>query len=385
MTRPTLFDRQSAPQVDFDLHGLVGIRLLGCTMSDISTLRKQLGAVEAGLSRPPDITVRFVPNLAMNGLCHVDLNATGFDTENFFVFRSSNKEFRARIDFACIGRQCEIVCESGAPLVPLLTPITNLTFLAKGYVPLHGSGFIHEGTGVLVTGWSKGGKTEALLAFGAHGARYVGDEWVILSPDGSRMYGIAEHVRLWDWQLDNLPHLWRHVPRRVRWMFHGIHGLSRLERRVPHRVRETFAATLLRRAIPPLKRQLNVQLAPQLIFGDRTGPFAAAPEKLFLMISHTRPEIEVEAVDAMIVARRMAASLQYEQLPFWSRYLEFRFAFPRASNRFLESAHEMQTELLCRALAGKQAYTVRHPYPVSLSSLYEAMAPYVNTRAAAAS
>ena len=78
----------------------------------------------------------------------------------------------------------------GLPAIPLLVPIVNLTALANGALPLHASAFVHRGTGVVATGWSKGGKTEALLAFSANGARYVGDEWVYVAADGSRVSGI---------------------------------------------------------------------------------------------------------------------------------------------------------------------------------------------------
>jgi len=61
-------------------------------------------------------------------------------------------------------------------------------------------------------------------------------------------------------------------------------------------------------------------------------------------------------------------------------YLAFKFAFPKMRNEVLEHAHEMQYSILQRALSGKEAYTVRHPYPVAFSDLYEVMQPYV-TRA----
>ena len=39
----------------------------------------------------------------------------------------------------------------------------------------------------------------------ANGARYVGDEWVYVAADGSRVSGIPEPVRVWDWHLHDLP------------------------------------------------------------------------------------------------------------------------------------------------------------------------------------
>jgi hypothetical protein len=35
--------------------------------------------------------------------------------------------------------------------------------------------------------------------------------------------------------------------------------------------------------------------------------------------------------------------------------------------------------MLLRALQGKEAYIVRHPYPVSFEQLYEAMLPFVES------
>ena len=97
------------------------------------------------------------------------------------------------------------MCERGVAAVPLLIPILNMTLLARGVLPLHASAFVHEGTGVVATGWSKGGKTEALLAFASRGAEYVGDEWVYVASDGARVHGIPEPIRIWRWQLRQLP------------------------------------------------------------------------------------------------------------------------------------------------------------------------------------
>jgi len=63
---------------------------------------------------------------------------------------------------------------------------------------------------VLVTGWVKSGKSEALLAFSQYGATYVGGEWVLLSCDGNTMYGLPGTFRMWEWQRRKLSHL-RHI------------------------------------------------------------------------------------------------------------------------------------------------------------------------------
>jgi hypothetical protein len=61
------------------------------------------------------------------------------------------------------------------------------------------------------------------------------------------------------------------------------------------------------------------------------------------------------------------------------QYLAAKFANPTLKNKFIEGAYKLQNRILTRALAGKEAYTVRHPYPVSFERLYEAMQPFVES------
>jgi hypothetical protein len=261
--------------------------------------------------------------------------------------------------------------------VPLLLAILNLTMLKKDCVSLHASAFVYNDTGILVTGWSKGGKTETLLSFAAHGARYVGDEWILLSGDGQKMYGIPEIIRLWDWHLENLPHVRRQVKRENLFLFKAIRRLDRLQqKRLQGRLGKILPAKLLREAMPAMKRQLNVRVEPKKIFGDRCGPFVAKPEKVFLSLSHDDPAISVELIDPSVIAKRMIASIRFEQVPFMEQYLSFKFAFPDCKNEFLDNVHELQYDILRRALSGKEAYMVRHPYPIIFEDLYAKMKPF---------
>ncbi|MGH9034322.1 MAG: hypothetical protein ACRD0O_01040, partial [Acidimicrobiia bacterium] len=188
--------------VDFDLHGLARVRLLDAEAADVSAVRRQLGPIEADVAGEADITVRFVDRLPTRGrTVLLGAREAAFTDDAFLVLRSKHKaRARVSVPMADVGRPgCELVCERGLPAVPLLIPIVNLTVLGKGALPLHAGAFLHRGTGVVCTGWSKGGKTETLLAFTRRGATYVGDEWVYLDGDGSAMHGIPEPLRLWDW------------------------------------------------------------------------------------------------------------------------------------------------------------------------------------------
>lgn len=367
----------SSNHVDYDIHGLVGIRLLDPAPSDAEAVFKQLGPLQKPLNREPDILVRFVEHLPISGLRHLILHESGFTDDSFFILRSSKKSARVKIAFEQIGsRQCEIICETGLRAVPLLLAIVNLTMLRKDCVALHASGFVYENTGVVVTGWAKGGKTETLLSFAAHGGRYVGDEWILLSGDGQKMYGIPEIIRLWDWHIENLPHVRSQIKREDLLMFKAIHGLDRFQENLNGPFAKMLPLKLLREGMPRIKRQLNVRVEPKIVFGDRFGPFSAKPDKVFFALSHADSTTTVEPMEPAAIARHMISSIRFEQLPFMEHYLAFKFAFPERANAFLDNVHELQYEILQRALSGKDAYMVRHPYPLSFEELYTKMRPF---------
>jgi hypothetical protein len=181
------------PPIDYDLHGLAGVRLVDASPADAAAVDRQLGGLRGELRRDPDVVIRFVDRLAVSGPVRLlGLGEAAFSDDAFLLLRSRHKaRARVRVDVARAGRGGEIVSERGIPAIPLLVPIVNLAVLANGGLPLHASAFLHGETGVVATGWSKGGKTEALLAFMTHGARFVGDEWIYVDPGGARVSGPA--------------------------------------------------------------------------------------------------------------------------------------------------------------------------------------------------
>jgi hypothetical protein len=352
--------------IDYDLHGLAGIRLLGAAPADARAVDRQLGPIRAPLRRDPDLVVRFVDRLDVGGPVRLlGVGDAGFTGDAFLVLRSRHKaRARVRIALADLGRGGEIVCERGLPEVPLLIAALNLTVLARGALPLHASAFLHDGRGVVVTGWSRGGKTESLLAFMAHGARFVGDEWVYVEADGATVHGIPEPLRLWDWQLRQLPTLRARVGRVDRARLAALRGaVAATGGRRARRVRVAMA------------EQLHVDIAPQLLFAPADIALSAPFDRLFLVGSWEDAHTAARPVDPGEVAARMAASLQRERAPLTRAYQQFRFAFPERRNALLESAPDRERELLAQVFDGKAAHAVEHPYPVDLERLFDVMRP----------
>ena len=365
--------------VDYNLQGLVGIRLVNAAPTDAATVRRQIGLLEGKLDREPDITIRFVDKLSTTSrIRYLGVDDAGYTEDAFLMLRSKHKSrAKVQIPFEQVGQNCEIVCERGLPAIPLLMPILNLTALNKGILPIHAAAFTYNGSGALVTGWAKGGKTTALLAFMSNGAEYIGDDWIYVSGDGQHMYGIPEPIHLWDYHLADLPEYRARVKRGDRLRLRGLGLLtSSMDWAVSRRLgRGSPPAKLMKRLTPILKRQLNVEVPPRELFLEGFGSLMGNLDKVFFVVSHEHSDTTLERIDPQELAQRMGFSLQVERSDFMSYYMKFRFAFPSIRNELIEEAEALQRDSLREVMAGKETYLICHPYPVSISALYEIMRP----------
>lgn len=359
--------------VDFDLHGLVGIRLIDATQHEVQAVTNQLGPLRTTLTREPDITIRFQYRIASLGTEKLlGLDDAAYVDDQFLILRSKHKApARVQIPLDQVGGPCEIICEYGLPAVPLLIAIINLTVLAKGALPLHAAAFNYQGQGILTTGWSKGGKTETLLAFTSHGAEYIGDEWIYLTTDG-RMFGIPEELRVWDWHLDSLPHYQALAARKDRVRVQTLRTAISATKQLPSKYRQ--------RVTPLLKEQLYVQMSPQRLFGQRITPMQGRFDQAVFVASHESQQVVVSQHDPIDLAQRMVFSLQEERMPLMSYYWKFRFAFPDRPNEFLERCQERERELITQIFADKPCYSLFHPYPVEIPRLFSALEPVLMGR-----
>ena len=359
---------------DFDIRGVVGVRLIDATEKDVRVVINQIGEPGATLTREPDITIRFVPDLPTQPLNLLALNA-GYDASGFYILRSSKAPCKARIPFEKLGETSEIICQSGLRSVPLLIAMVNLALLSKNHLPLHASAFEFNGVCSAVMGWAKGGKTETMLAFAKHGGSYVADEWTVFSPTGE-VFGIPEPIRLWDWHLAQIPRLRLQVKGKKKLIFGAIHGVDALYNGLCRiGLKKIFPVPIIGEALPAMKRQLNLRIHPNIIFENRLIE-RATPENIFLIGSHDSPETTVAPIDPAEIAERMLQSNLLEFAPLFEHYRAFRFAFPALENPLLESFESTLKSLLDNLFEGKSCYKVLHPYPVDFQELFEKMQPF---------
>ena len=360
---------------DYDLYGLIRIRLVDPPPGILGRLRRELGPLRASKDGPdPDLSIRFVDALPIsNDLRYLGLHQAAYDAGTFYLLDSQGR--RAAVAIDQLGEPCEVVCEREMAHIPLLRDAVSLRLLAKGHVMLHSSAFIAEGKTVLVTGWQKGGKTELLLGFMSDGARFVSDEWTVLRKDTRALLGATGGLDVWDWHFRQLPDYWRKIrpSERIRLRLLGLYrAWYRLVR--PPRV-SGFGLDLLHR----LSEEGAVAAAGQV----RTTPtrlFDGPPSRdaqldLILLAAVATGPSRARRLDPAEVASRMVGSQTYERKRLYDAYAAFRYAFPTRGNPILDSAPDRELELLTAFMGDIPAYEVVHPYPVSLGELRDLVRP----------
>lgn len=362
---------------DFDLFGIVGIRVLSDRAEDCALVAGMLGPIRKPLIRLPDITVRFVDRIETDGpLSLIGGHDCGFSGRKFFVTRGKNKSvIRLQVPFEDVGGECEIVCESGLKNLPLLIEIVNLTALQRDALPLHASAFEYNGHGVLCAGWAQGGKTETLLGFMANGARFIGDEWVYLQKDG--MQGIPEPMHIWDWHVDELPSFRQRLDWQDRFKMRSLRiAAGAMDAAMTMKpMNRLLPGKTTRRLISLLNRQRYLEVLPDTIFETPITDPRGRLDHLLFVLSHDSPEYRVEEADPDFVLKALAPALEQERSHLLERYRMFRFAFPGRENRLLEHAAHRERELLQARLGHLPAHIVYHPYPMSPMRLFEAIVP----------
>src|SRR5712664_2081353 len=371
-------------KVDFDIHGLVGIRLIDPSPSDLSAACRLLGCPSRLPLTAPDITVRFVENLPVRGIILLGTEQDAFTDDGFFLLEEGTRRIKAGIPFDRIGGPCEIVCRSRLGSVPLLIPIVSLTAMKRECIPVHASAVVYNGVGILMAGWAHCGKTAALLGFASKGAEYVGEEWVLLSGNGQRMQGLVRPLELSHRHVASLPHVRSAVSLINRCAFHGIGVLDGLRKMISgERTRSSLVFRTLQKASAAVEDRLRPSVAPSAIFLDRIRSAGAQVDKIFLFLSHEDHKIEVEPIAPFEMARRLAFLVQHELTPLLRHYAAYRFAFPGQRNELIENVAGYSFGMLSRALKGKETYIVRLPYTHAFPELYKTIQPLCKPTTAA--
>jgi hypothetical protein len=352
--------------LDITVAGIATVRLVGAQAADRAAVERQFGPSSPASDAEADVTVRYVDRLDDDQLVrYLGPGVAGYTDDDFLILQGRfRRAVKVRLPGVDIGRRCEVRCEHGVGRVPHLVALVNLALLARGGVALHASAFARAGRATVATGWSKGGKTEALLAACDAGAAYVADEWTHIDPR-RRASGSWEPVRVWDWQLAQLPWLHQQLGRRDRTRLRALGAAEHLAARGRAGARATTT----------IARNRFVDVPPELVARGRRPSSSVPIEQLLLMTATDRGRTWARRSTGREVADRMAASLTYERAPLAAIVTAYRFAFPTAITRTFDDVAEIERERLRSLLDSIPATEVLHPYPVDLAELGRALSP----------
>jgi hypothetical protein len=200
----------------------------------------------------------------------------------------------------------------------------------------------------------------------SEGAEYVGDEWIYLTDDG-RMLGLPEPIRLWAWQLDQMPGLLRSRPAKERAKLTAWRGIAGAAARSARS--RLPGSSLVRRVQPALGRQTYLQIPPTELFGADKVSLAGRLDAVVLVMSHEDSRTVTRTPYPGEIVQRMLASLEEERSALMTHYRHFRYAFPDRDNPVLDNAAELESKLLSAALDDRPSVAVLHPHPCDVHLL----------------
>jgi hypothetical protein len=354
--------------VDLALDERVALRVIDATDSELRAVAHQSGLRRASLGSTPQLSLRFVDRLPLS----TPLRLVGADigcTDDAVVMLPGGP--RLLVPIRDIGGPIELLCEHGATTVPLLLDLLNASALAAGLLPLHAGAFVLDGVGAIVTGWSKGGKTETVLGVmtGWPAARFVGDEWVYVDPRTRDVLGSQHPVRLWGWQLDQLPELRGSLPAKDLRRFRVIRTAERRHAALSHSMRRSPPAKVLSAVLPLLRSRHGAYVEPADLFGAERVRDRMTLDRLVQVESASGPDTTTRPTDGAVVSERMTWSLRHERRELMAAYDAFRYVNPGTWNPWLDAVDALEARLLTEAFRDVPAVEVRHPYPVDIAEL----------------
>jgi hypothetical protein len=313
----------------------------------------------------PRLDVSFVGHMSARELRLLDGGGVGYSDAGIYAL-AGNDSPRAFIRQGSAWGAGSIVCVRGVDRIPFLSAAVDLAALAGEWAPLHASAWVTpDGVGVIASGWAHSGKTGALLAAYEHGARPIGDDRILLSPDGGVMVGLGRPVVVKDWHAAQLPGLRATMGRR-----RG--ALARVSYAVASRSRASRWrwSRFFDRALMKARGLTSVEIDLSSDVDDSEAHPRSRPRVLLLMETHDDARVVAERADPAEVAPRLAAHTRADILPTLRGQLAYEYAHRGRGWQNVDEAPRMAANILERAVRSLPTWIVRHPYPCSLERLH---------------
>lgn len=372
-------DPPESSQLDLLLGDRIRLRLRDAGTAQLAAATRQFGIDPIPASGSAHLTIRYVEKLP--GTLQLIGHDAGWIDDRFFLLRGGR---RATLAFDAIGTpDFTIECERAIGLPPQIVPIVNVVALANGILPLHASAAVLAGQGVAFAGWSKGGKTEALLAAMEAGGDPVADEWLFVDPATRSMTTMLQPIRLEDVHLAQLPRHRAEIGRGKRAVIAAASALGRqFDAFAGTRAARRRPVRWMHRLGPFVEARRHVDLPASRFLRAPVGTRVRRLDRVILIGSSTQPRTTARDVDRSTVVARMAMAHQHHRSNLLDAYQMFLFAFPERHSSVMDRLEHLETAMLEAALPLQASDFIEHPYPASIRELRDIIVRLLDVSAA---
>ena len=362
-----------------DIQDQLRLRLIDAPESAIADLQRRLPSAAAGPGDLPALEVLFVETLPLTGPTRPIGRGGHAIVDGGLILGegplANSPRSILRFDALPPAHRDDgapaLVCERAVGRVPHLVPLVNIALLGLGVVPLHASAVSLDGSGVVLAGWRKSGKTEAMLALASIGASLVADEWAYLRPDRS-VWGLPGPISLAVDRIRELDLAEATIGGLL--MARTSAVLARLASRAGG-TRQSRAGRVLRRSAGHLEQRATITMSPAaLIGGSRIVP-GVPLDVAVLMLPTTGVIATVSDVSPAVFAARMVAADVHHRMDLLGLYWLSRFAAPGVTNPIMDDLAGTEMAALTRVLDGVSCLVLEHPLPIDIGAIRNALVP----------
>lgn len=353
----------------------MSLNVLDVSAAELGAVARQLGRQPVEPSPRPDVVVTYVAELTPpSTLVQVEHGRFGWSGDRFWLLRGlGSRRVHVTFEPSTLERApLHLTSERRGRGLPLLTQILGVIAAHHGAVAVHGSAFLQGGQGVLVTGWSRAGKTEALLAALSKGATAVGDDIVLLDSRTSIFHGVHAPVHLHAWHLAGDERLREQIRRPgLGAVAQQLSGFA--ARRSTRGPAQSRTGRLVRAALRAGDRMTTASVGLETIVPEHRLRDDAHLDHVVIVHVSSDPEVRLRRGTAHEAAARAQLSIQEERSNLVHAHRQLQYAFPGARWPALDDVDELERSLLEQAFDAAAVWDLVHPHPLPISALTPAL------------
>lgn len=201
--------------INFDFHGVLGLKVQEGDTNLVTYLRYEYGALEVPfLESSGDLVVEWAtPEMCSEDITRIVRPPVGIFKGEVCLFDTQGNQLLLNLkDFGSPGYTIQVNPAFNPHFfaIALEYIVGQLLALSEHYL-CHASSVRHRGEVLLFPAWRHTGKTNVLLDLLLDGAEYIADDWAIISSDG-KVFGLPKRLNLLHYNFLAAPEIIERMP-----------------------------------------------------------------------------------------------------------------------------------------------------------------------------